>query len=293
MKLIILSRSRAIPSTKRLTEAAKARGHEVRVVPPGEVDIYLEGPKVRLTHLGEELAIPEVVIPRIPASLSSYGLSVLDQLTEHGAVTLNSANDIYLSRNPLRCLRLLATHGLDTSRIVMSRNPARLKALARELGGPPVLVKLLQSDGKRGLMVCESRESLEAALEAVLGLGHNIVLQEYVRDADQDLRVLVVGGKALAAVRRTVRALRVSLSLSYRGKLVGCPLPKEAADIAEAAARLLRLEVCGVDLIRTERRYKVFQVNASPELSAMEAATGVELSSAIIERSEQLFRERG
>jgi ribosomal protein S6--L-glutamate ligase len=157
-----------------------------------------------------------------------------------------------------------------------------------------VLVKLLQGSERRGIMVCESRESLEAALEAVLGLGHNIVLQEYVRRAQRDVRVFVVGGRALASVVRVPRPGRLSRTLSRFARIERCRLTPSLREAAEAAATLCELEVCAVDLleVRREKAAKVFELNASPALPEMEAATRVDLASAIIEHAEALFVQR-
>jgi ribosomal protein S6--L-glutamate ligase len=142
-------------------------------------------------------------------------------------------------------------------------------------------------------MVCESPQSLEAALEAVLGLGHNLVLQEYLKGASRDVRVFVVGGRALAAVRRTARPGRLTSSLSRHGRLEACQLTPRLVSAAEQAARVCELEVCAVDVLELKRSVRIFEVNASPALPDMEAATGIDLATPIIERAEQLLAARG
>ena len=195
MKLVVLSRSRTIPSTRRLVEAAKLRGHSVRVMGPTDVEVHLDAHTTRLVYQGKRIRLPDVVIPRIAASVASYGLPVLEQFALHGSLVMNTARAIGQSRNPARCLQLLAAHGLDIPKTVMARRVDDLKALVKGLGGLPVLVKLIQGSERRGMMVCESEQSLEASLEAVLGLGHNIVLQQYVRRASRDVRVFVLAGR--------------------------------------------------------------------------------------------------
>lgn len=289
MKLVVLSRSRSIPSTRRLVEAARLRGHSVRVMGPTDVEVYLDAHTTRLKHQGKRIQLPDVVLPRIAASVASYGLPVLEQFALHGSLVMNTARAIGQSRNPARCLQLLAAHGLDIPRTVMARRIDDLKGLVAGLGGLPVLVKLIQGSERRGIMVCESAQSLEASLQAVLGLGHNIVLQQYVRRASRDLRVFVVGGVALAAVSRTARVGRLSRSLSRHGRLEAIEMPDEVRAAAERAAMLCELEVCAVDMLELKGGPKVFEVNASPALPDMEAATGVDLAQAVIERAEQLF----
>lgn len=295
MKLVVLSRSKTIPSTRRLVEAAKARGHSVRVLNPALVSVHLDAKKARLLYKGKALAIPDVVIPRIATSIAAYGLAVVDMFSARGAIILNSARAIGLSRNPARCLQRLSVAGLNIPATVMSREVGDLQSMVDRVGGVPVLVKLLQGSERRGIMVCESRGSLEAALEAVLGLGHNIVLQEYVRKAQRDVRVFVVGGRALAAVVRVPRPGRLSRTLLHFARLEPCKLTPSLRAAAEAAATLCELEVCAVDLlqVRKQRSAKVFELNASPALPDMEAATGLDLATPIILRAEALFAERG
>lgn len=287
LKLVVLSRSRAIPSTKRLVDEAQALGHTVRVLNPSAVSVFL-GQKPSLLYKGRKVRVPEVVIPRIASSIASYGLSIVDQFAAHGALVLNSARAIGLSRNPARCLQRLASAGLPIPATVMSRDVSELQSMVERLGGVPVLVKLLAGSERRGVMLCESRQSLEAALEAVLGLGHNIVMQEYVREAQRDVRVFVVGGKALASVSRRPRAGRLARSLFRSAELEPCTLSDSLRHAAETAATLLELEVCAVDLLelKSGAEARPFEINASPALPEMEQATGVNLARAIVQHAE-------
>lgn len=296
MKIVLLSRSRTIPSTRRLIEASRARGHEVRVLNPIEVSVRLGRKKSGLIYRQKMMKLPDVVIPRIASSIASYGLAVVDQFQAHGTIVLNSARSIGLSRNPARCLQRLAAAGLDIPATVMSREVNDLQAMVDEVGGVPVLVKLLAGSERRGVMICESRQSLEAALEAVLGLGHNIVMQEYVRKAQRDVRVFVVGGQALAAASRIPRPGRMARTLSSMARIEPVELTDTLRAAAEAAAQLTDLEVCAVDLLELRKdggdQARIFEVNASPSLPEMEEATGVDLATAIVARAEVMYREQ-
>lgn len=293
MRAVILSRSRSIPSTRRLVEAARARGHTVRVMNPAHVSVHFDRKGSRLRHHQKIIQAPDVVIPRIAASIASYGLPVVKQFSAHGAVTMNSAYAIGLARNPARCLQKLSANGIDIPSTVMARDAQELKAMVPLVGGVPVLVKLLAGTERRAVMLCETEQSLEAALEAVLGLGHNIVMQEYVRKAGRDLRVFVVGGRALAAVSRVPRLGKASRTLQRYARLERCVLTEPVRQAAEAAAKLLELEVGAVDLLEARAGVpRVFEVNPSPSLPDMEGATGVDLATAIIERAEALVAAR-
>jgi len=293
MNVVVLSRSSSIPSTRRLVDAARARGHKVRVMSTAHVAVHLDRRGSRLRYRQKVIKVPDVVIPRIAASIASYGLPVVEQFAAHGSVVMNTAHAIGQSRNPARCLQRLAANGLDIPTTVLARDAKELKAMVELVGGVPVLVKLLEGTERRGVMLCETEQSLEAALEAVLGLGHNLVMQEYVRKAGRDLRVFVVGGTALAAVTRIPRAGRLSRTLSRIARLERCVLTGPVREAAESAARLSELEVCAVDLLEPKAgRPRVFEVNASPALPDMEEATGVDLAAAIIARAEELVAQR-
>jgi ribosomal protein S6--L-glutamate ligase len=293
MKVVILSRSSSIPSTRRLVEAARERGHTVRVMNPAHVSVHLDHKGSHLRYHQKILKVPDVVIPRIAASIASYGLPVLEQFSVHGAVTMNSAYAIGLSRNPARCLQKLSANGIDIPSTVLARDAQELKAMLPLVGGVPVLVKLLAGTERRAVMLCETEQSLEAALEAVLGLGHDIVMQEYLRTAGRDLRVFCVGGKALAAVSRVPRSGKASRTLQRFARLERCVLSEPVRQAAEAAAKLMELEVGAVDLLEVKSGPpRVFEVNPSPSLPDMEAATGIDLATAIIERAEALVAAR-
>ncbi|WP_342381466.1 RimK family alpha-L-glutamate ligase [Myxococcus stipitatus] len=289
MKVTLLSRSASIPSTRRLVEAGRARGHRMRVLNPLRVQMHLDGGgRATLYYDRKKLAPTDVVLPRIAQSISTYGLAVVNQFVLNGVPLVNHAQAIAQSRSKMRSLQLLSAHGIAIPATVMARDAAHLKEMVGLVGGVPVLVKLLQGQEKHGVMVCESLQSLEAALEAVLGLGHNLVMQEYVKSTSQDVRVLVVGGKAVAAVRRRPRPGRLAHTLIKGARLEAMELSPGQRATAEKATRLVGLEVAAVDLLDVEGQSKVFEVNSSPALPEMEAATGLDLATPIILRAEEL-----
>lgn len=288
MKITILSRSGAIASTRRLVEAARARRHQVRVLDPVRVEMLLDGKSASLYYARKPLAPTDVVIPRIAQSISAYGLAVVSQFAMKGVPLMNSAQAIAQARNKMRSLQLLSAHGIDIPATVMARDAADLKEMVSLVGGVPVLVKLLQGQERHGVMVCESLQSLEAALEAILGLGHNLIVQQYVPQSGRDVRVFVVGGTALAAVRRLARVGRLARTLIRGARLEPTELTQAQRQVAVRAAQLVGLEVAAVDLIEMDGVPKVFEVNACPAISQMEKATGVDLAGAIISRAEKL-----
>ena len=292
MKITVLSRSIAISSTRRLVEAGRARGHRVRALNPLKVEMHLDGVRANLYYQGKKLAPTDVVIPRIAQSVSNYGLAVVNQFGISGVPLINDAQGIAQARNKMRCLQLLSANGIDIPRTVMARTAIQLKEMVKLVGGVPVLVKLLQGQEKPGVMVCETLVSLEAALEAALGLGHNLVLQEYVKKTGHDVRVMVVGGEAVAAVRRRPKVGTLSSTLHRGAKLVATPLSESLRRTSVEVARLVGLEVCAIDLLEVKGALKVFEVNSSPALPEMEEASGVDIADKIIARAETLVDGR-
>jgi ribosomal protein S6--L-glutamate ligase len=285
MRLAVLSRSTSIYTTRRIVEAARARGLAVRVVDPLEVELGL-GDEPALYWKRRRFPRTDVVVPRIGLSIHQYGLAVVNQLELMGVPVLNGAYGIAASRNKMRSLQLLAAAGVRVPRTVMASDPSGLRDMVKLVGGVPVLVKLLSANERSGVMICESLQSLEAALEAILGLGQNIVVQQYLRGArGRDLRVLVVGGEVVAAMRRSPPVGRFSRDLRRGAQFERAELPASYARVAVAAARVMRLEVCAVDMLDVKGHPRVFEVNSSPSIREAEAACGVDAAARIVDRA--------
>jgi ribosomal protein S6--L-glutamate ligase len=285
MRLTILSRSSSIYTTRRIVEAARERGVAVRVVDPMQVELGL-GAKPAAYWRRRRFPRTDAVVPRIGLSVHQYGLAVVNQLELMGIPVLNGAYGIAASRNKMRSLQLLAVAGVRVPRTVMAADPSRLRDMVKLVGGVPVLVKLLSANEKSGVVICESLQSLEATLEAILGLGQNIVVQQYLRGAKgRDLRVLVVGGEVVAAMRRSAPVGRFSRDLRRGAQFEKAELPAAYAGAAISAARVLRLEVCAVDMLDVKGHPRVFEVNSSPSIREAEAACGVDAAGRIVERA--------
>ena len=286
MRVTILSRSRAIYTTRRLVEAARARGHAVRVLDPAQVELGLgAGARPRLFHRSRPFPATDVAIPRIAVSINQYGLAVVNQLGLQGVPLVNAAPGISASRNQMRCLQLLAASGIRVPRTVMAAHPAGLKEMVKHAGGVPVLVKLLSANERGGVMICETMQSLEAALEAILGLGQNIVVQQYLQGGrGRELRALVVGGRVVAALRRQRRPGRGGAPQT-RARFRVAELSAEQERLAVEAARVLDLQACAVDMLDVTGGPRVFEVNGSPSIRDAEAACGVDVARLVVERA--------
>jgi ribosomal protein S6--L-glutamate ligase len=291
--LTVLSRSGAIYTTRRLVEAARARGLRTRVVDPLEVQMGLGEDAPALYWRRHAFPRTDVVVPRIGLSIHQYGLAVVNQVELLGIPALNGAWGIAASRNKMRSLQLLAASGVRVPRTVMASDSSGLREMVRLVGGVPVLVKLLATNEKSGVMICESLESLEAALEAILGLGQNIVVQQYLRGAKgRDLRALVVGGEVVAAMRRSPAVGRFARNLRRGARFEPIELSPAYARAAVRAAEVLKLEVCAVDMLDVKGGPRVFEVNSSPSIREAESACGVDAAGRIVERAVALARAR-
>lgn len=291
IRLMLLSRSDKIYSTRRLVEAARERGIPTRVLNPMDCEMHLDGRRAHLYYRGKRLRVADAIIPRIAQSIAPYGLAVLNHLALSGAVLVNGADAISASRNKMRSLQLLTGHGIDVPPTVMARDPRSIKEMVPLVGGVPVLIKLLQGGERQGVMICETMPSLEAALEAILGLGQNLVVQQYVRGAgDMDLRALVVGGEVRCAVRRIPRPGRLRRTLSKGARFEPVSLPPAFERTAVKAAAILGLEVGAVDMLDHDGRPRVFEVHSSPGLKELELATGHDLAGPIVEHALALVR---
>ena len=291
MHLTILSRKAGIYTTKRLAQAARLRGAKVRVLDPLQVEMHLDGKATSAFYQRRKLRRTDVVIPRVAPSVQAYGLAVVNHFTMLGVPVLNDANGIAASRNKMRTLQLLSAQGVPVPTTVMASSASDLKAMVELVGGLPVLIKLLTVGERPGVMVCESLQSMEAALEAVLSMGHNLLVQRYVRrKRERDLRALVVGDKAIAWVERRPRPGRLLHTLARGAQLKAVRVPAELHAMAVQAARVVGLEVAAVDLIEGSAGAMVFDVNSSPGLQGLENATGRDLAMPIIGRAEELTR---
>lgn len=289
MHLTVLSRSSLIYTTRRLVDAARVSGHRARVLDPLKCEMFLDGLQSGIFYRQKKVARTDACIPRIAQSVQNYGLAVVDQFAHLGVPLLNTSVGIARSRNKIRCLQHLSSHGVPVPATVMASEAMDLKSMVSMVGGVPVLIKLLHGGERLGVMVCESLQSMEAALEALLGMGHDLIVQQYVPEAKgRDLRALVVGGRLIAAVRRLPRVGRLRRTLGAGARFEPARLRSELARLAEKAASLVGLEVAAIDLLDTKDGPRVFEVNSSPGIKEIEVATGVDAASAIIGRAAEL-----
>lgn len=293
MRLGILSRSRSLYSTSRLVEAAEGRGHTTRVIDYLRcyMDITARRPRVR--YVGEELDF-DVVIPRIGASYTFYGTAVVRQFEMGGVLAVNGAEAIARSRDKLRSLQVLSGKEVDLPVTSSAHSTQDIKGLLEVLGGPPVIVKLLEGTQGNGVVLAETRKAAESVISAFRQLDANILVQHFVKEArGEDIRVLVVGERVVAAMLRRAAPGEYRANLHQGGEAEPVELTKRERSMAVKAAQVMGLDVAGVDLLRGDRGPLVIEINSSPGLEGIERTSGVDVADAIIRFAEdQLARPR-
>jgi len=284
MKIAILSRNTRLYSTQRLVDAARARGHVVRVLDPLRCYVRIAPGHVAMRYKGKPVRDIDAAIPRIGTQSTFYGTAVLRQLETMGVYTPNSSDAVLRARDKLRSLQILAAQGIAMPVTVFGDNPDDTEDLLAMLGEPPHVIKLNEGSQGNGVVLAEKRSASQSVIEAFRGLYANFLVQEFIAEAKGcDLRCFVVGGKVVAAMQREASAGDFRANLHRGGSAVAVKLSAAEKLIAVRAAEALGLGVAGVDLLRSERGPLVLEVNASPGLEGIEAVTGVDVAGAIIE----------
>jgi len=288
VRIVILSRQPALYSTRVLVEAAKKRGHQVRVLDTLQFDIRVSKQNPELFYQGEPVGKVDAVIPRIGASITFFGLAVVRQFEMMGVYCLNESQAIARSRDKLRCLQILSRHDIGLPPTVYTRQGDHVPGCIDHVDGPPVVVKLLEGTQGIGVILAESAAAASSVVEAFHGLDQNILIQKFIREAKgADIRALVVGRKVVAAMKRQAVAGEFRSNLHRGGKSKKLRLPPEYRKTALAAARVLGLRVAGVDMIESGEGPMVMEVNSSPGLEGIERTTGLDVAAAIIEHIER------
>lgn len=294
MKIAILSRNPKLYSTRRLVEAAEARGHEVHVLDVLRCYMNITSLKPEVHYKGEILTGYDAVIPRIGASVTFYGTAVLRQFEMMSVYPLNESVAISRSRDKLRALQLLSRKGIGLPVTGFAHRPDDVDDLIKMVGGAPLVIKLLEGTQGIGVVLAETEKAAESVIEAFLGMNANILVQEFIKEAGgADIRCLVVGDKVVAAMKRQGKEgeFRSNLHRGGSANLIRIS-PLERAT-AVRAAKTMGLNVCGVDLLRSNHGPVVMEVNSSPGLEGIENATGKDVAGQIIEHIAKGVAEGG
>lgn len=293
MRLLVLSRNAALYSTSRLVLAARARGHEVSVIDPLDLQIAISRGRPEMYLGAGPIPHADLVVPRIGASITNYGLAVVRQFDMMGIPVLNTAVAIARSRDKLRSLQLLTRKDIDVPKTVCARSPDSVGTALQFIGGPPAIVKLQQGAQGIGTMIAETPAAVTSLLETLWAMGQDIILQEYIAESKgRDYRAIVVGGRLVAAMRRQAKKGEFRSNLHRGGAGVAVDLPDVYRRAAIDAARVMGLEVAGVDLLEGRDGPKILEINSSPGLEGIERTSGVDVAGAIIAHAERVHLKR-
>ena len=245
------------------------------------MDIAPNKPQAHLK--GKALLHFDAVIPRIGASVTFYGTAVLRQFEMMGSYPLNESVAIARSRDKLRSLQLLSRRGVGMPNTGFANNPDDIPDLIKMVGGAPLVIKLLEGTQGIGVVLAETSKAAESVIEAFMGLKANIMVQEYIKEAGgADIRCLVVDGKVVAAMKRQASPGEFRSNLHRGGSASIVKITPQERSTAVNAAKVMGLNVAGVDLLRSERGPLVMEVNSSPGLEGIENATGIDVADMII-----------
>lgn len=292
MKIGILSRKYNLYSTRRLVEAAKARGHEAEVIDTLRCYMNITSSRPTIHYKGNEITPYDAVIPRIGASITFYGAAVVRQLEMMNVFCVNDSVAITRARDKLRSLQLLSKKGIGLPITGFAHCLDEVNDLIKMVGGTPLVIKFLEGTQGIGVILVETSKAARSVLEAFLGLKVNIMVQEYITEANgADIRCFVVGGKVVAAMKRQARFPEEFRSNLHRGG-VATPveITEEEHNMAIRAANIIGLNVAGVDIMRSNRGPLIMEVNASPGLEGIEKTTGVDVASEVIKFIESGIR---
>lgn len=288
MKLAILSRDARLYSTRRLVEAARARGHRVRVVDTLKCYMDIASQQPAVWYQGKKLNGLDAIIPRIGASITHYGMAVIRQFEMMNIYSLTSAEALARSRDKFHALQLLTRIGMQLPRTGFAHDVYDSRELIRLVGGAPLIVKLLEGTQGRGVVLAETTQAAESVIDAFRELKADFLVQEFVRDVNgSDLRCLVVGDKVIAAMQRTAAKGEFRANLHRGGSALAATLSPEEHAAALCATQALGLSVAGVDMLRSARGPLVLEVNSSPGLEGIENACAIDIATHIIEHIEQ------
>ncbi len=294
MKLIIFSRSRTLYSTRRLVEAGRRRGHDVRVIDPVRCSVHVDNDHLDVTCDGLPLKHFDCIIPRVGSSSADMVVNLLNHLSTLGVTCTSSGDGVLRSRDKFRSLQDLALAGLPVPRTTMTRQLDQLGRAIENVGGPPIIIKLREGTQGVGVIKADTVTSAASIVQALWSLEQAVLVQEFIEESNgTDIRAFVVDGKVIGAMQRSAQEGDFRSNLHLGGVADRATLTREMRDVAIEAAALFDLKVAGVDLLMSHRGPVITEVNPSPGLEGIEGITGFDIAKSIIRAAEALVATDG
>lgn len=290
MRIQILSRNRLNYSNRRFRQEAKDLHIDLSVTDPTECEMFLAPNKPTLMRDGRDMFVPDVVIPRIGASINNYALGVVTQYEMMNVPVINDSFALYNSKNKLRSIQLMSKTEIPVPRTIFVRRPSQLSQAVKKVGGFPVVLKLLSGTQGIGVMIAHDENTIQSTLDTLWSLGQDILIQECIEESlGQDVRVFVVGDQIKGAMRRQARIGEFRSNIHRGGIGTAIDLTPEYRDLALKASATLGLEISGVDMLESKTGPKVIEVNASPGFEGLEMASGLNIARDILDYCKQTY----
>jgi ribosomal protein S6--L-glutamate ligase len=288
MRVYILSRNENLYSTKRLVEAATQKGWEVRVIDYLKCAIEIMKGELKINYKGEELLVPDAIIPRIGASRTFYGTAMVRHFEMMDVFTVTGSLAIKRSRDKLRSLQILSKNGVDMPKTIFASNKSTAQDVIALSGGAPLVLKILEGTQGVGVVLVDSTKAAKSVLDAFYGMDVNLLVQEFIEEAGgADIRALVVNGEVIGAMKRQGAEGDFRSNLHQGGTASAYKLTRKEKSTALAAAKAMGLGVCGVDMIPSSRGPLVMEVNSSPGLEGIEKSTQLDIAGKIMDYIEK------
>ncbi len=288
MNIKILSANPNLYSTRRLMEAAQKKGHNIEVINHTKCDIVIEKKNPWIIYKGKKLENVDAVIPRIGASVTFYGTAVVRQFEMMRCFTTTESQALVRSRDKLRSLQILSRAGLGLPKTIFTNYSRSVEEIVAQAGGAPVIIKLLEGTQGIGVILAETNKAAESVIEAFNNLQARVIVQEFIKEAGgADIRVFIVDGQVVGAMKRQGKEGEFRSNLHRGGTAEVIKLSDEEETAALKAARAMGLGIAGVDMLQSSRGPLILEVNSSPGLEGIEAATGKDIAGAIIKYIER------
>lgn len=289
MNIFILSVSEHIHSTNRIYQEAKKNGHIVRIINHANCLVNINNTKQEVIYQGKNIAaIPHVIIPRIGNTIGKHGATVVKAFESNGVKTIASSSGITLAQNKINSLQFLNEHHIKVPKTIAGFNAETVDEQIDLLGGTPIIIKLQKGTQGIGVMIAETKKSAKSIIETFYSLNSPFLLQEYIKESNgEDIRAFVVGNKVVAAMKRkgSNDDFRSNIHRGGFGKKI--ILSDKEKAIAIQAAKIMNLQVAGVDMIVSKKGLLVLEVNASPGLQGIEHVTKTNIARTIIKYIEK------
>jgi len=293
VKIAVLSTNKSLYSTRRLVEAAISRGHECEVIDHSKCYVGIRQGEPTMHYKGQDMPAIDAIIPRIGNSVTFYGSAIVRQFEVMDVISANQSQAITRSRDKLRCMQILSGAGLGLPITGFARTAANVDDLINMVGGAPLVIKLLEGTQGIGVVLAETKKAASSVIEAFYGLGNNILIQEYIKEAKgSDIRAFVVDGKVVGAMKRTAKEGEFRSNLHRGGTAEVVKLTLKERQTAIAAAKAMGLTVAGVDMLPSARGPLILEVNSSPGLEGIENATGKDIAAEIIKYLERQYEAK-